>query len=287
MILVLLHLVVYCFLITYFYRLSFIKLKTVESTVILLENQINRAIATHQDECSKPYKLLLFLLVMGKTLGIMGVLILSAFYYEILPKKNYEVLELNIHGIKAVVMLFLMIGFIAIIFYPYKNKRYLVRNFTYQTNHGIEIATYEVSYRAVDFRLVTRLGFYIILLIYPLFVVSINQYAYYNEDEIILKGMFDLSEKTLPYDELTSVERYFTVHRFKDEVTNAHYVLHFKDKKVDILFPLNTKQAVEIHQILLKERPDLFKDYVFNEKEIEFIESKRNEVKQDLYIIFS
>lgn len=286
MILIIIHSMIYIVLVTYLYQIAFIKLKNDENTSLFIANKVNTALKTQADEVDKPFKLLFIVLALSKTFLVLGFYIISAVYYDIFPRLGYQSLELNIFGTKAVTLLFLMLGLLSLLIYPFENKKYLVRAFTKKKKGVVELNQDAISFRAFDYRLIHKFSFFLIIIAYPLFILTINQYAYYNDKEIIYKSMFSLKEEAIVYEEITKVDRYFGQNRFNDEVSTVHYEIYYDDQSLDILFPINSSQTLEIHQIIRTLRPDLFETYELTNGEIKFIESKRKEIKLELYQIF-
>ena len=210
----------------------------------------------------------------------------SAYHYIFVPE-GYKVLDINNQNWGSVVLLILLISMIGLIVYPIHSKKYLARRFLSKNKKGYYILMNEVAHVAQDLNKVLRFAFYIVLVIYPIYIISLNQYSYYNENEIITRNAFEFRDKVIKYENIDKVERYFKSGPYTDKISTMHYIIYYdEDNYINILFPTQTEQTLEIHNWLIHKRPELFEIYTITDQETIYIESKSSKIKNHIYEIF-
>ncbi|MBU1142568.1 MAG: hypothetical protein KKH92_02875 [Firmicutes bacterium] len=215
------------------------------------------------------------------------VFTVSSAYRSIFVPDGYKYLEINNQGWGSVVLLFLLIGMVGLFIYPIHSKKYHARRFLGENKDGYYIDDYEVAHVAQDLSNLFKISFYVILVFYPIFIVSLNQYSYFNEHEIITRDVFDFHDQTIKYEDIDKVERYFKSGPFTDKISTMHYVIYYdEDSKINILFSTYVEQTLEIHRLLKQKSPELFETYTITTEEEIFIESHSDKMKNQIYEIF-
>lgn len=281
------HTVIYLVILIVLYPFVFGKHKGYSGKERWIIGRTESSRSTHTNQIDKPHKRILIFRASIKIFFVLAFFIGSSIYRYVFLPEGYTYLTLNRQNWGPIVLMILLISMIGLLIYPFHSKTYLARRFLEKNKKGIGIRTYDVATVAKDFNIMMIMAFYVILLSYPVYIVSLNQYAYFNDDEIVIRDAFDLQDTIIDYRTIERVERTFGSGPFSDRITSMHYVIHDRDDhEINILFPVETDQTLAIHRVLKRKRPELFEPHVMTEEEIEFIESKTTRIEKQIHEIF-
>jgi len=117
-------------------------------------------------------------------------------------------------------------------------------------------------------RIIKTIVLFMFIVTFPFFSFGLNTYACYNEDRIIYRSFFSITETATEYSEVQQVER--SIRRQDNgKITSMSYVITLSDgKTIDPLFDGEDQtlsyivQTYEIHGYIKAEKPELFTDFV-------------------------
>lgn len=281
------HILIYVIIIIYLYKYILGRYKGYSGIVQFILEKTEPLIYSHVNHINKPYKKMYIFNSIIKIILMLIVFTISSAYRYIFVPDGYKYLEINNQGWGSVVLLFLLIGMVGLFIYPIHSKKYHARRFLGENKDGYYIDNYEVAHVAQDLSNLFKISFYVILVFYPIFIVSLNQYSYFNEHEIITRDVFDFHDQTIKYEDIDKVERYFKSGPFTDKISTMHYVIYYnEDSKINILFPTYVEQTLEVHRLLKQKSPELFETYTITTEEETFIESHSDKMINQIYEIF-
>jgi len=129
---------------------------------------------------------------------------------------------------------------------------------------------------------------------FPFYSLALDYYGYFNEEKIIANNYFQIIERTVSYEEITRIDRYFTCNR-KGETTGAEYAVYGKGKfflKMDIgTNPGNTvgnnlEKVIKIHTTVLSKNPGVLSTVTIKEQEMQYLaERYPDDLQKLLYVL--
>jgi hypothetical protein len=281
------HLVIDSIILVALYKHVFGEYKGTSGKMRLITKRVESSRLTHRSHIGKSHKSILIIHVSIKMLFMLLFFIGSSVYRYVFVPDGYAFLSLNRQNWSPIPLLILLIVLSGLLVYPLRSKPYLARRFLTKNKRGISINTDDVVRIAKDVNTMVVMAFYVLLFVYPVYIVSLNQYAYFNEDEIIIRDAFAFEDRFIDYRDIERVERTFGSGPLSDRITSMHYVIYDQDGyKINILFPIETDQTLYIHRILRQERPELFEPHVMTAEEIAFIETKTTKIERQILQIF-